>query len=221
MKRLVWILLTTACGCVSTETRLLSQKEIVSQNEETRKSVIDVKIQKYERLAREFPKEAKHRERLAAFYWELEDYQNALKNLKIARELDPGNAKYDYIEGRIHRENGSFDLALASFKRVLERTPDDKHSGPHYDLAWIYLETRRIPEAIEELRICLEIEPASPLPHYMLGKIYLEQLNDKATAVRHLETYMEMKGSLYHEEVRRLLIGLQPEFGRVRYQPTQ
>ncbi|MFN0059105.1 MAG: tetratricopeptide repeat protein [Planctomycetota bacterium] len=213
------LMLGLATGCVSGDSRLLAQKDIVNPSEQDRNSVLDVKIEKYEKLAAAYPKEPKHRERLAAFYWQREDYQRAIYNLDRARELDPKNSKYDHFEGRIHQDNGNYDLALACYQRVLNSMDKDMYSGPHYDIAWLYLELKRVPEAVAELERCLEIDPVDPTPHYLLGKIEFEQRGNKEAAIRHFETYLELKGTIYHEEVRNILINLQPDLGRTRYNP--
>ena len=83
-------------GCAGTETVISSSQQIITDDEDGRSTIVDVKIQKYETLARDFPKEPRYQERLARYYWEKRDHQSALGALAKARKIDSDNPRYDY-----------------------------------------------------------------------------------------------------------------------------
>lgn len=205
-------------GCQTGSKKLLSQREIVD-DVEGKTSMVDAKIEKYLKLVEEFPTEPVYRERLAGFYWFREDHEKALEQLQAASKLDPDNPKYRHLMGRVYQGIGSYQLAEASFHKVIAMTKDDEFTGPHYDLAWIYMETNRIDEARHEFERCLEIDPYDPLPHYHLAKIAMQD-HDRDKAIAEFEKYMQGGGRRFHNEVYQTLRQLQPELGRVRYRPN-
>ncbi|MEM7260480.1 MAG: tetratricopeptide repeat protein [Planctomycetota bacterium] len=215
--RLGWIaavVLTALVGC-QTNKKPISIREVVDDVEGSH-SIVDTKITKYEKLVDQFPEEPKHRERLAAFYWQQENHQRALEELEIARKLDPENSKYDYMEGQIQQAIGNYNFAEVSYQRVIAKLPGDKFTGPHYDLADLYLETDQTQKAKAELEKCLEIDPSDPLAHFYLGTIAYETKKYDLT-ITHYERYMELGGKRFHDLVRRRLMAIQPELGRKRY----
>jgi len=214
MRIFLAVLVLVTGGCTTTK-KPISIREVVDDIEgET--SVVDTKIAKYRKLIEQFPNEPKHRERLAAFYWQKEDHINALKQLKIARRLDPENTKYDYLEGQIQQAIGNFGQAEVSYKKVIAKLPEESFTGPHFTLADLYLETDRIEKAKGELELCCTIDPADPLPYYYLGTLAYDEKEWKS-AIKFYERYMELGGRRYHDLVRRRLVGMQPNLGRVRY----
>ena len=119
--------LTLLVGCVTT-TKPITQSDLEAV-EVDGSSFIDTKIRKYTQLAREFPEEPKYQERLARLHWENRDHQNALKHVAKARKLDAGNAKYDFIEGRIYLGIGNFNRAEKAYRRMIDHTPEGFPGG--------------------------------------------------------------------------------------------
>ncbi len=215
MRLLLAMLVLTIAGCMTTTKTPISIREVVDDIEgET--SIVDTKITKYQKLIKQFPAEPKHRERLAAFFWQKEDHMSALAELATARKLDPENTKYDYMEGQIQQSIGNYAQAEVSYRRVITKLPEDGFTGPHFDLADLYLETDRPMKAKAELQKCIAIDPVDPLPHYYLGTLAYEN-KDSDTAIKAYERYMELGGNRFHAMVRRRLMALQPGLGRTRY----
>lgn len=212
------ILLVAATGCSTTRKSITKNDEPETQVEPT--SVVDLKIEKYQRLVSDYPNEPKHRERLAAFLWQDGQHAEAIEQLEAALEIDRNNPKYCYMIGRVQQDQGNYRFAEENYLRAIELLPDGRFTGPHYDLAWLYLETDDAIKAERQFQRCLEIDPFDPLPHYYLGKIAFEEFRDRKRAIEHWERYMVMDGRRFHDEVHRYLVGLQPDLGRIRYEPV-
>ncbi len=208
------LLVAAFTGC-KTSTKQISNREI-ADDVEGKQSIYDVKIEKYEELVREFPGEPKHRERLAGFYFKRGRYEEALEQLEIGQKLDDNNAYLFYMQGQIQQELGNYQLAEVSYKHVIDKMGDDRYTGPHYDLAWLYTETRRFDKALEQFERCLEIDPLDPLPYYFMGKLFAEQVNKPKQAVKCFEEYMRLGGERYHREAYAYLFRLQPDLKRPR-----
>ena len=73
-------------GCVQSTVKPVKEQLITSGDSDSRDTVIDIKVKKYEKLVREFPKEPRYRERLARLYWMNKDHRNALKYLDQFRQ---------------------------------------------------------------------------------------------------------------------------------------
>jgi len=198
-----------AGGCVQNTVRSVKEN-LVESDEAGRSSVLSVKIQKYEDLAREYPKEPLYRERLARLHWMNKDHRRALDCIADARRIDPENPKYAYLEGTIYAAIGNYRLAEASFEEVLEATDGD-FTGPYLQLAELCLIQERTEDALEYLHQCAEIDPRFATPHYFIGRIHYER-KDNEKAVEHFEQYLRLGGGIYQEEVLQSLASLEPRY---------
>ena len=207
-----WLWLPAVClifvGCVQQDVRTV-KNDPIENSAEGRKSIIEIKIEKYKGLAKEFPKEPQYRERLARLYWIDKNHSKALENIEKARALDPDNSKYAYLAGTVYQGIGNYRLAEASFKELIEKA--ETFTGPYLQLAEICLIQEREPEAIKYLVKCTEIDPVFATPYYYLGAISLRNQDEKQ-AIEHLEQYLRLGGGVYQEEVLQTLNGLQPNF---------
>ena len=207
---LCWLLAFALCsltaGCADTGVRELSKYEPIEPNSEGRDTVLDIKIENYEKLSREYPKEPLYKERLARLHWMKKDHKKALSYLEKARSLDPENPKYTYLQAKIYAGIGHYTLAEASYQELIQRT-DGRFTGPYVSLAELCLMQERDLEATRILEQCIELDPTFPTPHYYLGRIALNR-RDKDAAIDHLEQYLRLGGGAYQEEVLTLLEGL-------------
>ncbi len=204
------ITLLLLAGCASTETVVSSSQQIITDNEEGRSTIVDVKIQKYEKLARDFPKEPRYQERLARYYWEKSDHQNALAALDKARRIDNDNPRYDYLAAQIYKSLGSYTAAERAYITLIESTGENQYSGPLIELAQLYVDMDRLDLARKYLDICLEVDPTFGEPHYWIASIYLKQ-GRRELAIRSFERYLRIGGSARQEEVLQTLQALQPD----------
>jgi tetratricopeptide (TPR) repeat protein len=83
----------------------------------------------------------------------------------------PNDAERSFTLGLAQSEQDLTD-AVASFRRALELSP--RHTLARYNLALVLRRADRIPEALDELRQTLAMEPR-PEAYYLLGVIYWHQ----------------------------------------------
>lgn len=195
-------------GCSQTSVRPL-KKELVPNTSEGRSTILEVKLEKYENLAKDFPKVASYQERLARIHFTMGNYSQAFRYLNRAKKLDPGNPRYDYFEGKIFVSLGNYPQAEVAFLQLLKNTENERYTGPYIELAKVCLLQERQRDAIQWLDKCLEIDPNYSTPHYYYGKVFYERGN-REKAIKHFELYMRLGGSDYHDEVFQALQLLQP-----------
>lgn len=197
-------------GCAGTETVVSSSQQIITDDEDGRSTIVDVKIDKYEKLARDFPKEPRYQERLARFYWEKRDHQSALGALEKARRIDRDNPRYDYLAAQIYKSLGSYSAAEKSYLALIAATGEQKFSGPIFELAQLYVDMDRLDLARKYLDLCLQIDPTFGEPHYWIAGIYLKQ-GRRELAIQSFERYLRVGNSSRQEEVLQTLQALQPD----------
>ena len=208
---LLLVTLVLMGGCSSTETVISSSQQIITDNDEgSRSTIVDVKIDKYEELARDFPKEPRYQERLARYYWEKKDHEKALGAVRNARRIDPDNPRYDYLAAQIYKGIGSYSAAEKSYLNLIEATGDQKFSGPLIELSQLYIEMDRLDLSKKYLDECLAIDPTFGEPHYWVASIYLKQ-GRRDLAIKSFERYLRIGNATRQEEVLQTLQALQPD----------
>jgi len=203
-------LLFLVSGCTTQTIRPISQ-QVVIENEENRSSIIDVKLEKYTELAKDFPKEARYQEKLAKLYWEKTDHKNALKALARAKKLDSGNPRYSYLEAQILEGLGSYSAAEKAYLAVIDGTENGReYSGPLMQLGNLYMQMERSDKALVCFKDALEADPTFSEPHYWIGRVQLMHKNRKA-AIQSFERYLRVGGQQRYNEVLKTLQALQPD----------
>jgi len=214
MKRLSFLVagvlsLLLVSGCATQTIRPISQ-QVVIEDDDSRSTIVDVKLDKYTKLVAEFPKEPKYQERLARLYWEKSDHTNALKALAKARKFDPDNPKYHYLAAKIYEGIGSYSAAEQSYLSVINSSGGENYSGPMLQLSILYMEMERSDKAFALLNRCLEVDPTFADPHYWLGRIHMQQRN-RPKAIKSFERYLRVGGEARQKEVLQTLQALQPD----------
>ena len=200
-------IIVVVSGCVTKDVKQV-KNDLIGSESEGRNTVIDIKIEKYQALSSEFPKEPRYRERLARLYWMKRDHTRALSYLSQARRLDPENPKYFYLEGTIYMGIQNYRLAEAAFKEIIDGE-GSQFTGPYLQLAEISLLQEKELKAIEYLEQCQEWDPTFTTPHYYMGGIWLAR-RDEEKAIEHFEAYLKLGGGIYQDEVLQVLNRLQP-----------
>ena len=96
-----------------------------------------------------------------------QDPAGAAGEASEAARLLPSAPQPAYIQGLLARMAGRASEAIRAFERVHQIDPTDV--GASVNLAQMYLETRRYPQAIDVLRPAAEIEPYNVTVAYNLG----------------------------------------------------
>jgi len=100
-------------------------------------------------------------------------WPQAGQTLARGRELDPANVTVLYVSGVQARTVGQESAAVGFFRQALERDPVNLLTRRYF--ARTLLHANRVAEAEAEIQRLLEMSPAFPAAHYMLGLILLEK----------------------------------------------
>lgn len=206
------LVLAALTGCTETTTRIIHE-EVINEQAGTNTSILTYRIEKNEALHEEFPNEPKYAERLARLYWQQDDHSTALEYLDTAREIDPDETKYDYLEAQIYNAIGSERSAEKAYKRIIARIGDE-YAGPDYELGWLYFNQGKHRLAERHWRRCLEVNEYFPGVYYSLGRLF-DQRRQRDMAIRHYEEFLRLGGGNKSEWVVNRLHVLQPQLSRV------
>ncbi|MEP6706942.1 MAG: tetratricopeptide repeat protein [Pyrinomonadaceae bacterium] len=134
---------------------------------------------------------------LARVLMSLNDSSGALEEIDAARSTRPVYPEASAVEGRIYREDGFTDKAIASFRRAIREAHGFQPEG-HVGLARILEEKRQYEEAAAEYELAIkQLSETEPVIYQLLGAVY-EKLEKYKEAVTAYEKYLELapNGSL-------------------------
>jgi serine/threonine-protein kinase len=97
-------------------------------------------------------------------YWGELDYQQALREFRIAQAGDPGNGDLAWARGLVERRLGQWDQAIADLRRAVDLDP--RSLVKNLDLFEVYLRRREYRQAGRYIDRALELEPDSPVYFY-------------------------------------------------------
>jgi arylsulfatase A-like enzyme/Tfp pilus assembly protein PilF len=115
----------------------------------------------------------------------LKDYQQALPPLQRATELVPDSSMAHYQLGLALYETGDWQAAAPEFESVVARTP--KWADAHFSLAAVDARIDKVPEAMDHLKITLDMVPDHYRANLLRGRILYLQ-GDAAAAIPNLQT---------------------------------
>ena len=78
----------------------------------------------------------------------------AIRELRVAHDLNPEDPVTIHWLGEAYRRRGLFDKALENFLKAVDQIPDDPDL--HLNLAGLYVQLKRYPEAIEQYQILID-----------------------------------------------------------------
>jgi tetratricopeptide (TPR) repeat protein len=108
---------------------------------------------------------------LGKTYFMLGDFPKAVAELETARGLAPKDYDIAYTLGLAHLKQHEFAPAKEIYERMLAQLGDRPQL--HIVFGRAYRETAFLPEAIEEFRRAVALDPHFPRAHYYLGLTYL------------------------------------------------
>ncbi len=118
------------------------------------------------------------------------DNAGALQVLDKALALKPGLARANYFYGRVLKEDGKYDEAIARLQGVLQQYPRDR--VVRNELGRIYFLQKKYADAVKEFETTLAIDPEDLQAHYNLMLCY-NGLGDDAKAEQHKARYLRYK----------------------------
>ena len=118
------------------------------------------------------------------------DNPGALQVLDKALALKPGLARANYFYGRVLKEDGKYDEAIARLQGVLQQYPRDR--VVRNELGRIYFLQKKYADAVKEFEATLAIDPEDLQAHYNLMLCY-NGLGDDAKAEQHKARYLRYK----------------------------
>ncbi|HEV7746687.1 MAG TPA: tetratricopeptide repeat protein [Pyrinomonadaceae bacterium] len=134
---------------------------------------------------------------LARVLLDLSQHQAALEEIDEARTTRPAYAEASAVEGRINRDAGFTDGAIASFRRAIREARGFQPEA-HVGLARVFEDKGQNEEAIVEYRKAIDqLSDSEPVIYQLLGAIYEKQQKFKE-AVAAYEKYLALapNGSL-------------------------
>ena len=111
-------------------------------------------------------------------------FDESLREMKIAVELDPMSVAVNNGLGRVYHYRGAMDLAVKQFRHTL--TIDPNYGEAYFSLSMSYFKMRKYREAEEEMLKALALTGRRPVMVGLLGCLYA-QTNRQAEAEKLLQ----------------------------------
>jgi arylsulfatase A-like enzyme/thioredoxin-like negative regulator of GroEL len=154
-------------------------------------ALLDVEESRYQQaipmlqqiVARE-PQMAAAQMQLGTAFAGLKDYKQALPFLQRAVELLPDSSMAHYQLGLALFETGDWQAAAPQFQSVVARTP--KWADAHFSLAAVDARIDKVPEAMDHLKVTLDMVPDHYRANLLRGRILYLQ-GDAAGAIPNLQ----------------------------------
>lgn len=116
--------------------------------------------------------------------------------------LDPDSAWVHYAQAEIHESSLQYDLAIAEYRKVLEKSPG--MPGIHYRIGRCRLAKSRAPEsldaALQEFQAELQVAPSNAEAEYEIGEIYRER-NKFDVALEHFTRATQFHQAFFEAQI--------------------
>jgi serine/threonine protein kinase/Tfp pilus assembly protein PilF len=139
---------------------------------------------------------AKAHSQYAWFLLAMRRFDEAVREIKLAQELDPLMPFYYAMSVGLHRIVGKYDEAIQEFHRAIELDPDIGLA--YFHLGCVYLDKGMMEEAMSTLEKSIELVTGSGWAEAKLGVIHVMQ-GEKEKANQILEELIERKKNTYVE----------------------
>jgi tetratricopeptide (TPR) repeat protein len=194
---LPWPVLATLLLCAGCQTVQRESSDYRPAGADTH-SYLDTRLEKLEKLAKDYPKNPEYHYQIAAVKFEMGRWKESAASLRRAIDLDPDQIRYHYHLGRVYLNMNELGLAEASFREAVQRTPPGRYSGPHAALGFVMTLKKAFEPAIAEFLKCVEIDPQVPEFYYLLGALH-DLRGDREQAIRYFREYLDCGGTLYRQ----------------------
>jgi serine/threonine protein kinase/Tfp pilus assembly protein PilF len=118
---------------------------------------VEKSLQIYQEIAQKYPREKRVHHEMAAIYRGRNAWDEAIKEYKIALELDPEYGSAMNSLAYLYLIIGDYENAIEYFKKYASAYPED--ANPHDSLAEAYLRKGDLDESIANFKKALEIKP--------------------------------------------------------------
>jgi serine/threonine protein kinase/Tfp pilus assembly protein PilF len=139
---------------------------------------------------------AKAHSQYAWFLLAVDRFDEAVREIKLAQELDPLLPFYYAMSVGLHRIIGKYDEAIQEFHRAIELDPDIGLA--YFHLGCVYLDKGMMEEAMSTLEKSIELVTGSGWAEAKLGVIHVIQ-GEKEKAKQILDELIERKKNTYVE----------------------
>jgi serine/threonine protein kinase/Tfp pilus assembly protein PilF len=139
---------------------------------------------------------AKAHSQYAWFLLAMHRFDEAVREIKLAQELDPLWPFYYAMSVGLHRIVGKYDEAVQEFHRAIELDPD--LGLAYFHLGCVYLDKGMMEEAVSTLKKSIELVTGSGWAEAKLGIIHVLQ-GEKEKADQILDALVERKKETYVE----------------------
>ncbi len=126
---------------------------------------------------------------LGVGYYLIGEYDQSIKKLEVAVQIESGNVSYLFNLGNSYAENKNFGAAIVQFLKALEINPE--HLPSLNNLADCYENSGNSEKAFELFTYTARIAPDNPLTHFNLGNFLLRN-NRHIEAVKCYEKVLEI-----------------------------
>jgi len=154
---------------------------------------IDAAIREYRKALKTDKHAALIRLNLAAALIKKDDLPEAIKELKVAIELDPEAVEPHAILALIYTSQSKTDLAAREYEQALLKAGRQSPDNPDIqrNLGLLYFQQKRYEEAREAYRLITETSPQDAEAHFILATI-LYQMKKEETAETELRKVLEL-----------------------------
>ena len=121
------------------------------------------------------------------------DYERALREFEVARQLQPSNAEVYYAIGLVHRRQGKWVEAVADLKKAVQLNP--RSAFVVTELAWTQIWVRAYAEADTNLVRALQIDPDRGVAYSWNSMLHLLWRGDTAAAARVIRAALSTAGA--------------------------
>lgn len=124
-------------------------------------------------------KERKERNRMTAWdynregdrYYDLEQYEEAVKSYTEAIQLQANNSMFYNNRGYVYGGLGEYDKAIDDYSRSIELNPNNADS--HVNRGYVYDKLKRYNEAISDYCRAIELDPNDAIAYNNRGNTYI------------------------------------------------
>ena len=113
-------------------------------------------------------------------------YQDALRSLRKAIELDPSNLEFHYYLGLTYNAMKQYEDALSVFESIVDQEPV-RFRKVYFEIAAVYSTQKEYQKAIDTLSLVEDIDPKEPRIYLEKGYAY-QRLKDYNKAIENFNT---------------------------------